>query len=43
MSSVGQPPYSPDALALGYAYDLYAVMRQVPFFSSVEASAVRLN
>jgi len=40
MSSVGQPPYSPDALAPGYAYGLYAVMRHVPCFSSAEASAI---
>jgi len=43
MSSVGQPPYSPDALVPGYADGLYAIMRQVPCFSSVEAIAIKLN
>jgi len=43
MSSVGQLPYFPDALAPGYTDGLYAVMRQVQCYSSVEASAIRLN
>jgi len=32
-SGADQPPYSPDALAPGYADCLYAVMRQVPCFT----------
>jgi len=43
--AVGQPSYSRDALVSGYTQmvSIYAVMRQVPYFSSVEASAIRIN